>query len=331
MHFRDFATRKQGCEVAAARVRRYASRVRLALLVLAACVSQPEKAEAERAMRGSSVGTDASPQPTSTATGTAMAPPKSPLPWLSRVDSAPVDVLASRFVAPTGTQRVPLPQEAFGTFLRGLPLLPPGSPVRSFKRETVRAGDHPRVAAVVALDLGPFDVQQCADTIVRLHAEWQFAQGNHAQTYKASSGFAMDLSRWEAGERLHAEGNTLTWVHSAKADTSWNSFRSYLDRVFTFTNTVALARDARKVKPDELAPGDFFVQAGFPGHAVIVLDLAKDASGKRFALLGQGFMPAQDLHVLRSERDETWFPLDAFPEVHTPFWAPFAWSDLRRM
>jgi hypothetical protein len=174
-------------------------------------------------------------------------------------------------------------------------------------------------------------VQQCADTVVRLHAEWQFARGNHALSYRASSGFPMDLARWEKGERLQAEGNTLTWFAVAKPDASWESFRTYLDRVFTFTNTVALARDAATVKAAELKPGDFFVQAGFPGHAVIILDLAKSAEGKRYALLGQGFMPAQSLHVLKSERDETWFPIDAFPEVHTPFWEPFRFSDARRL
>jgi hypothetical protein len=251
--------------------------------------------------------------------------------WLKRVRETPDGTIASRFPTPKDRTRVEVAPGSFGAFLRDLPLLAPGSPVRSFKGDLIRAGDHPRVAGVVALDLGPFDLQQCADTIVRLHAEWQFARGNHDLSYRASSGFVMDLAHWEHGARLRADGNNLQWIQEAKPDQSWESFRAYLDRVFTFTNTVALARDAATVKSQELEPGDFFVQAGFPGHAVIVLDLAVDANGKRYALLGQGFMPAQNLHVLKTERDETWFPLDAFADVYTPFWQPFHWSDARRL
>ncbi|WP_438356947.1 DUF4846 domain-containing protein [Cystobacter fuscus] len=31
---------------------------------------------------------------------------------------------------------------------------------------------------------------------------------------------------------------------------------------------------------------------GSPGHTVMVLDVARDAEGRRVALLGQGFTPA---------------------------------------
>ncbi|EPX62317.1 hypothetical protein D187_008504 [Cystobacter fuscus DSM 2262] len=35
-----------------------------------------------------------------------------------------------------------------------------------------------------------------------------------------------------------------------------------------------------------------FVLGGSPGHTVMVLDVARDAEGRRVALLGQGFTPA---------------------------------------
>ena len=58
-------------------------------------------------------------------------------------------------------------------------------------------------------------------------------------------------------------------------------------------------------------------------------DLA-NAEGHRVALVGQGFMPAQDFHVLSPGGAEApWFPLEG-DAVATPFWKPFPWSSLRR-
>jgi hypothetical protein len=75
--------------------------------------------------------------------------------------------------------------------------------------------------------------------------------------------------------------------------------------------------------------GDFFVVGGHPGHAVLVLDVAEDDRGHSWALIGQGFMPAQDFQVLAHDGDP-WFSLDG-DTVQTPFWPAFSWSALRRL
>jgi hypothetical protein len=62
---------------------------------------------------------------------------------------------------------------------------------------------------------------------------------------------------------------------------------------------------------------------------VLVLDVAVNAAGERVALLGQGFLPAQDFHVLSPGEGGPWFSLEG-SEVATPFWKPFPWSSLRR-
>jgi hypothetical protein len=69
---------------------------------------------------------------------------------------------------------------------------------------------------------------------------------------------------------------------------------------------------------------------GSPGHAVLILDIAESKDGRRVALLGQGFMPAQDFHVLRAPDGSPWFSLDG-DNVETPFWKPFGWKSLRRL
>ena len=55
---------------------------------------------------------------------------------------------------------------------------------------------------------------------------------------------------------------------------------------------------AGKVKLQDIRPGDFFIQGGFPGHAVVVLDVVEDPAGRRAFALAQSYMPAQDVHVL---------------------------------
>ncbi len=271
----------------------------------------------------------------STTAGTAAAktpPDPKRYPWLEDGTKHPPaeGSLVDRFAAPAGFTRVKVAAGSFGEYLRTLPVAAPGTPVLSFRGDVLREGTHPHVAAVVAIDVGGRDLQQCADSIVRLHAEWRRASGRGDVSYKAFSGFEMPYARYRKGDRFHEAGNDLAWSHDAKEGDSRESFRKYLDAVFTYANTVALARDAKKVERDQLAPGDFFVQGGTPGHAVIVLDLVEAKDGKRKALLGQGFMPAQNFHVLRGDGDDAWFSLDA-ATIATPFWEPFAWASARRL
>jgi hypothetical protein len=190
--------------------------------------------------------------------------------------------------------------------------------------------DHPNLAAVVAIDVGARDLQQCADSVIRLHAEWLFAQGRRDLVYRAASGTPLPFARWARGERIVAGEHGLAWSPQRRPDAGHASFRGWLDAVFTWANTGSLARDARPIARADLRPGDFFVQPGAPGHVVLVLDLATADDGRRVALIGQGFMPAQSFQVLRPARDVAWFSLDG-PSVETPFWPAFAWASLRRL
>ena len=77
--------------------------------------------------------------------------------------------------------------------------------------------------------------------------------------------------------------------------------------------------------------GDIFIQGGFPGHAVIVIDLARDSTCQKLFLLAQGFTPAQDIHILKNDNDADLNPWYSIPEgrLITPDWT-FDKSDLMR-
>ncbi|MBK8256544.1 MAG: hypothetical protein IPK82_28225 [Polyangiaceae bacterium] len=258
-------------------------------------------------------------------------------PWLSDSTCTQQEiagVLSDTFSPPAGFERVAVQPGSFGQWLRGLPLRPKG-PVVDHRGQVILPVDDARFARVIALDEGSLDLQQCADSIVRLHAEWLWSKGERDISYRAAAGTPMPFERYLNGERPAGEGKKVVWKPLGKKANrdDHGAFRKYLDSVFMWANTGALARDASKTNLNDLSPGDFFVLAGAPGHAVLVLDVAQNSLGNRVVLLGQGYMPAQSFHVLRPSPNEVWFAIDpSAGGVETPFWpAPFPWSSLRRL
>ena len=65
-----------------------------------------------------------------------------------------------------------------------------------------------------------------------------------------------------------------------------------------------------KTKEDlsSIIPGDVLIRGGFPGHAVIVVDVAENAAGKKMYLLAQSYMPAQDIHILVNPMNDKFSP-----------------------
>jgi len=75
------------------------------------------------------------------------------------------------------------------------------------------------------------------------------------------------------------------------------------------------------------------IKGGFPGHAVLVADVAEHpGTGERRFLLVQSFMPAQDMHVLKgvdTPDGGPWYRLVPERPFVTPEWV-FPPGSLRR-
>ena len=220
--------------------------------------------------------------------------------------------LAARFAPPPGAHRVAVTDGSFGDFLRNLPLLPRGAPVKLWNGALKSRQDvH---AAVVDLDVPPRDLQQCADTIMRLWAEYRFAK-------ERPIAFHPDPGK----------ARTLAFRgHDRKA------FMRWMINVFAEAGSMSLASELKPIAGG-VQPGDVLIQGGYPGHAVIVLDVAVSEDGKRrWLLLGQSYMPAQQLHVLVDEKSPTlspWYDAAALTSptgLRTPEWRPFFARDVRR-
>jgi len=250
-------------------------------------------------------------------------------PWLQ--DQAGRESPLGRIRPPSGYQRVFGEERSFASWLRGLPLRKPGTVVRLFDgREKSYQGG---AFAVVDIDVGSRDLQQCADAVIRLRAEYLLQAGCASQiSFDFTSGHDARWLDWSAGRRPVVSGNRVSWVTQNNADSSYTSFRGYLNSVFTYAGSFSLARQLQVVEdPSTVLPGDVFIQGGFPGHAVLVADVAENALGERVFLLVQSYMPAQDVHVLRNltGRDDPWYPARKQGKLQTPEWT-FSFSDLRR-
>jgi hypothetical protein len=242
------------------------------------------------------------------------------------------DTLAARFPAPAGFERTPAASASFAAWLRGLPLKPAGTPVLLYTgAPKFRQDVH---AAVIDIDVGTRDLQQCADACMRLRAEWQYATNRAGEIAfnDTGSGQPIAFSRWAAGERPHPSGRSLAWSRSAAPDAGYASFRRYMDVVFTWCGAHSLERQLAAASLADIAPGDVFIKGGFPGHAVLVADVAKSAAGDTRFLLLQSFMPAQQIHLLKNLQDaeaSPWYALDFGERLLTPEWV-FPRDSLRR-
>src|ERR1035437_1976571 len=82
----------------------------------------------------------------------------------------------------------------------------------------------------------------------------------------------------------------------------------------------------------DLRPGDFFVHAGASGgggHGVLVADVLRDASGHTWAMILQGYLPAQSAQIASPGGQQPWIPLAPGQAAEVPRWGAFPWTELR--
>ena len=81
----------------------------------------------------------------------------------------------------------------------------------------------------------------------------------------------------------------------------------------------------------EVNIGDVLIKGGSPGHAMLVVDMAINKEGKKIILLSQGYMPAQDIHIVKNPINgnlSPWYTADNEIDINTPEWT-FKPSQLR--
>ena len=253
-------------------------------------------------------------------------------PWLA-APAVPARSLAARFVPPPGCQRVAVPVNSWGAWLRGLPLRPAGTPARLYNGQL--KDNQAVVAAVLDIEPGTRDLQQCADAVIRLRAEYLFSQNFNKIHFHLTTGYDTWFSDYVAGRTFRVKGEEVTAAPKEAEAPTHAALSRYLLPVFGYAGTLSLSRELRLVPLAEVRPGDVFIHGGRPGHAVLVADMAENLrTGQRYLLLAQSYMPAQNIHVLRNVAHPAlgaWFavPGPAEAQVETPEWT-FAREEVGR-
>jgi hypothetical protein len=226
-----------------------------------------------------------------------------------------LETIAARIPLPASFERTKEDSSSFGTYLRNLELKPIGSSVRYFDGRT-KANDHIYVA-VIKMDIGTKDLQQCADAVMRLRGEYLFKKKAYD---KIHFDFLSDLK-------------PRYFKDYAKGNYSYANFRAYMEFVFSRANTASLHHELPSVGITTMQIGDVLIQKRQPfGHAVIVVDMAvHPKTGKKVYLLAQSYMPAQETQILANPSDpqlSPWYELND-QSIVTPEWT-FGPQDLKR-
>lgn len=180
------------------------------------------------------------------------------------------ETLRNRYNVPSGFHRIET--DAWGNYLRNFPIYP--SDYICHNCYGSQLYDSPK-GAVLKIDLIGEDLQQCADACMRLRAEF------------------LHQAKRDGEIVFHdTNGKIIPWSQNA-------TFRRYLARVFGYANSYSLEKyDTKPTTLERLRIGDMFCIGGFPGHVVIIMDIAKDKDGNVALLCAQSWMPAQEIEII---------------------------------
>lgn len=231
--------------------------------------------------------------------------------------------IQTHFTPPSGYKRLDEKPTTFAYFLRNLPLKPAGSFVKYFDGTFKKKANV--FDAVVDLPIGNRDLHQCADAIMRLRADYFYQQKAYQNIhFNFTNGFKADYARWRKGERIAINGNRTTWIKTNKPSESQASYWAYLEQVFSYAGTASLDKELRTNDLKNLKIGDVFIKGGFPGHAVIVVDIAiNQKTNQKVFLLAQSYMPAQEIQILKNPKNDSispWYEVNFTTTLETPEW-----------
>lgn len=183
-------------------------------------------------------------------------------------------------------------------YLQNLPEIK--APILNYRGEPV--SNQWKHYAVLPFDVGRADLQQCADALIRIRAEFLFEEKRYSEiSFRFTSGERFSYESFLAGKRPAASGSRNAVYTVSSSTNNHESLRKYLDIVYTYTNTIALERDLLPAK--DFAVGTVVVHGGSPGHCFLIIDETTNEKGQKVFKLAEGYMPAQTIYILKNPED----------------------------
>ena len=179
---------------------------------------------------------------------------------------------------------------------------------------------------VLNIDIGKKDLVQCADAAMKLRADYHFEKHLYDQIkFLTTSGDEVSFESWLKGVRWKEQRDKLvSYTINKEGSNIQQEYRSFMELVFSYCGTYSLSKQMKPVNNSRsIQPGDVFVYGGFPGHAVTVMAVAKNEEGEKIFLLSQGYMPAQDIHILKNYANtdpSPWYAISDIYPLYTPQW-----------
>jgi hypothetical protein len=198
-------------------------------------------------------------------------------------------------------------------FLQHLPVV--NKPILDYQGRVI--GSQEKHVGIIPYDVGKADLQQCADALMRLRAEYLFAQQKFDEIgFHFVGGQFYTWRDYCKGLRPVPSGNDIRWTHGSVQSKDHASLRAYLDIVYMYASTISLARELKPAA--DFAIGTVIIHPGSPGHCSIIIDERSDAAGHRSFRLAEGYTPAQSIYVLRNPNgsaNDPWQTLSKGPII----------------
>lgn len=231
------------------------------------------------------------------------------------------NTVRERFSPPQNYQWQEEKPDSFGYFIENFKLKPYGSQIVRYDGSPIST-QHLH-EAVFDIDTGNKDLQQCADAVIRLRAEYLYTiKKTDDIKFHFTSGHLLSWNDYKNGTRAFVNGNSVNFRKTADCNDSYSSFRNYLDLIFNYAGTISLNKETQPIlKTSDLKTGDILITPGSPGHVVFIAGVCQNKEGKKLFLLGEGFTPAQSIHLLSNPFQKNispWYDLEVdAPETKT--------------
>lgn len=245
--------------------------------------------------------------------------------------------IENRYNPPEGYSRVEADKDSFAYFLRHEKLKKYGEKSIYYNgKEKKSEGVYD---SVFDIDLEGKNLLHCADACYKFMGDYLYSQGKYDNIkFHFVSGGVADFGKYVKGYRVNPE--TGDYYEGASPSSSEDVYKKFINLVYAYSGTLSLEIDTYAVDIDDMQIGDVFVIGGTPGskrvgHAIMVVDMAKDENNNKVFMLAQSYMPAQQTQILINKKEKEispWYSLEKVKKENkllSPQWT-FQLNELRR-